>query len=119
MSRRDANGTPGGLLGFGVRPRAFGTAAGGGRVGQLGQPLAYRPSSSGSGSLSSHCVGVNPIARSRMVGQQLEARPLELGRSDGRVVEVLSGLSAGERYAAKNSFVIKAELGKAGASHDH
>jgi cobalt-zinc-cadmium efflux system membrane fusion protein len=52
-------------------------------------------------------------------GQQLEARPLTLGRSDGRFVEVLSGLSAGERYAAKNSFVIKAELGKAGASHDH
>jgi cobalt-zinc-cadmium efflux system membrane fusion protein len=35
------------------------------------------------------------------------------------MVEVLSGLSAGERYAAKNSFVIKADLGKAGASHDH
>lgn len=52
-------------------------------------------------------------------GQQLEARPLTLGRSDGRLVEVLSGLSAGERYAAKNSFVIKAELGKAGASHEH
>ena len=52
-------------------------------------------------------------------GQQLEARPLELGRSDGRVVEVLGGLRAGERYAARNSFVIKAELGKAGASHDH
>ncbi|MBI5926464.1 MAG: efflux RND transporter periplasmic adaptor subunit [Aquabacterium sp.] len=52
-------------------------------------------------------------------GQQLEARPLQLGRSDGRVVEVLSGLNAGERYAAKNSFVIKADLGKAGASHEH
>lgn len=52
-------------------------------------------------------------------GDALEARPLELGRSDGRHVEVLSGLRAGERYAAKNSFVIKAELGKAGASHDH
>ncbi len=52
-------------------------------------------------------------------GDALEARPLELGRSDGRQVEVLSGLRAGERYAAKNSFVIKAELGKAGASHDH
>jgi cobalt-zinc-cadmium efflux system membrane fusion protein len=52
-------------------------------------------------------------------GQQMEARPLTLGRSDGRVVEVLSGLNAGERYAAKNSFVIKAELGKAGASHEH
>ncbi len=49
----------------------------------------------------------------------LEARPLELGRSDGRHIEVLAGLKAGERYAAKNSFVIKAELGKAGASHDH
>jgi membrane fusion protein, heavy metal efflux system len=52
-------------------------------------------------------------------GQQLEARPLTLGRSDGRLVEVLSGLNAGDRYVAKNSFVIKAELGKAGASHDH
>lgn len=52
-------------------------------------------------------------------GDALEARPLELGRSDGRHVEVLGGLKAGERYAAKNSFVIKAELGKAGASHDH
>ncbi|NMG45704.1 efflux RND transporter periplasmic adaptor subunit [Aromatoleum toluvorans] len=52
-------------------------------------------------------------------GDAFEARPLELGRSDGRYVEVLGGLRAGERYAAKNSFVIKAELGKAGASHDH
>jgi cobalt-zinc-cadmium efflux system membrane fusion protein len=52
-------------------------------------------------------------------GDFLEARPLELGRSDGRWVEVLGGLGAGERYAAKNSFLIKAELGKSGASHDH
>ncbi|MGH6648775.1 efflux RND transporter periplasmic adaptor subunit [Aquabacterium sp.] len=51
--------------------------------------------------------------------QHLEARPLELGRRDDRFVEVLSGLNAGEHYAAGNSFVIKAELGKAGASHDH
>ena len=29
------------------------------------------------------------------------------------------GLSAGEQYAARNSFAIKAELGKSGASHDH
>ncbi|MCI0734569.1 MAG: efflux RND transporter periplasmic adaptor subunit [Methylococcaceae bacterium] len=52
-------------------------------------------------------------------GQFFEARPLELGRSDGRMVEVLNGLSAGEQYAAGNSFAIKAELGKAGATHDH
>lgn len=52
-------------------------------------------------------------------GRYFEARPLKLGRSDGRMVEVLNGLSAGEQYAAQNSFAIKAELGKTGASHDH
>lgn len=51
-------------------------------------------------------------------GANFEARPLELGRSDGKFIEVINGLNAGERYAAKNSFLIKAELGKAGASHD-
>ncbi len=48
-----------------------------------------------------------------------EARPLKLGRSDAKMVEVLAGLSAGEKYAARNSYVIKADIGKAGASHDH
>lgn len=52
-------------------------------------------------------------------GNYFEARPLKLGRSDGRVVEVLKGLTAGEQYAAGNSFAIKADLGKAGALHDH
>lgn len=52
-------------------------------------------------------------------GQQFEARPLMLGRSDDRNVEVLKGLNAGERYAAKNSFLVKADIGKAGAEHDH
>ncbi len=52
-------------------------------------------------------------------GNYFEARPLELGRSDGNMVEVLSGLSAGEQYAAGNSFAIKADLGKSGATHDH
>lgn len=52
-------------------------------------------------------------------GDQLEARPITLGRSDGKTVEVLSGLKAGERYAASNSYLIKADIGKAGASHDH
>lgn len=52
-------------------------------------------------------------------GDYFEVRPLELGRSDGEMVEVLKGLDRGERYAGGNSFAIKAELGKAGASHDH
>ena len=52
-------------------------------------------------------------------GEYLEARPLELGRSDGKFVEVVNGLNAGEVYAAANSFLIKADLEKSGASHDH
>jgi membrane fusion protein, heavy metal efflux system len=52
-------------------------------------------------------------------GDAFEARPVQLGRRDSKNVEVLSGLNKGEQYAAGNSFVVKAELGKAGASHDH
>ncbi len=52
-------------------------------------------------------------------GDQFEPRLVELGRSDGRVVEVLGGLLAGERYATKNSYLIKADIGKSGARHDH
>jgi len=52
-------------------------------------------------------------------GGYFEARPLELGRSDGKMVEVLKGFSAGEHYASGNSFAIKADIDKAGASHDH
>ena len=52
-------------------------------------------------------------------GDYFEARPVELGRRDSQYVEILSGLNIGEQYAAGNSFVVKAELGKAGASHDH
>ena len=52
-------------------------------------------------------------------GDWFEARPLELGRSDGKWVEVVSGLKPGEQYAAANSFAVKAEIGKLGATHDH
>lgn len=52
-------------------------------------------------------------------GDWFEARPLELGRSDGQWVEVLSGLKAGDQIAATNSFAVKAEIGKLGATHDH
>jgi len=51
-------------------------------------------------------------------GEFFEARPVKLGRSDGKTVEVVSGLEPGTSYAATGSFVLKADLGKAGASHD-
>lgn len=48
-----------------------------------------------------------------------EPRPLTLGRSGESMVEVLGGLVAGDRYVATNSFLLKAELGKGTAEHDH
>lgn len=52
-------------------------------------------------------------------GNQFEIRPLELGEEDSEWVEVKEGLKAGQTYAADNSFVLKAELGKKAATHDH
>lgn len=46
-------------------------------------------------------------------------REIELGRSDGKHAEVLSGLEPGVSYVAKNSFILKAELGKGEAEHGH
>lgn len=51
-------------------------------------------------------------------GEEFEVRPVELGRSDGQWVEVVKGLALGERYAARNSFVLRSELGKAEAVSD-
>lgn len=48
-----------------------------------------------------------------------EKREVVLGRGDAEGVEVVFGLDPGERYAAVNTFVLKAELGKAEAEHSH
>ena len=47
-----------------------------------------------------------------------EARKISIGRQDSRLVEVIEGLAAGEHVATANTFVLKAELGKAEAGHD-
>ncbi len=52
-------------------------------------------------------------------GDSFEVRPVQLGRSDGKMVEVTKGLNAGEQYAATNSYLIKADIGKSSASHEH
>ncbi len=52
-------------------------------------------------------------------GDKYEIRPLELGRDDGEFVEVLSGIDPGMTYVADKSFVVKADVGKNGATHDH
>lgn len=53
------------------------------------------------------------------VGETYEVRMLELGPKQGNRVEVLGGLEPGERYVTENSYLIKADIEKSGASHDH
>lgn len=53
------------------------------------------------------------------IGSVYEIRPLTLGRTDGRFTEVLAGLNTGDEYVVINSYLIKADLEKSGASHDH
>ncbi|GAC19491.1 efflux RND transporter periplasmic adaptor subunit [Paraglaciecola arctica] len=48
-----------------------------------------------------------------------EPRPVTLGRSDGEVTELLTGLSGNETYVTSNSFILKSEMGKEDAEHGH
>jgi cobalt-zinc-cadmium efflux system membrane fusion protein len=48
-----------------------------------------------------------------------EKREVELGRSDDDAFEVAAGLKPGEDIAVANTFLLKAELGKSEADHDH
>ncbi|MEL0027617.1 MAG: efflux RND transporter periplasmic adaptor subunit [Perlucidibaca sp.] len=50
---------------------------------------------------------------------RLVATPVGTGRQGDGQVEITSGLEAGRRYAARNSFVLKSELGKHAADHAH
>ena len=53
------------------------------------------------------------------VGDTYEVRMLELGAKDNDFIEVIGGLVPGTVYVTDNSFLIKADIEKSGASHDH
>lgn len=53
------------------------------------------------------------------IGNEYEVRMLDLGRRDGEWVEVLGGIESGTRYVTANSYILKADIEKSGASHDH
>jgi len=53
------------------------------------------------------------------VGDTYEVRPVELGKRDAQRVEVLSGLKAGDQVVVEQSYLVKADIEKSGASHDH
>lgn len=53
------------------------------------------------------------------IGETYEVRMLDLGEQDSEFVEVLGGLKPGTEYVTEQSFLIKADIDKSGASHDH
>ena len=52
-------------------------------------------------------------------GDTYTAHAVELGKRDARYVEVLAGLEAGDEVVVEQSYLIKADIGKAGATHEH
>ncbi|UUS62217.1 MULTISPECIES: efflux RND transporter periplasmic adaptor subunit [unclassified Acinetobacter] len=62
------------------------------------------------------------IVESELKGQvHLKAQALKLGQasSDGQWLEVISGLEAGQKYISQGSFLLKSELEKDEAGHEH
>ena len=52
-------------------------------------------------------------------GDRYRERAVTLGRRDGRRVEVTAGLEAGENVVIAQSFLVKADIGKSAAAHEH
>jgi cobalt-zinc-cadmium efflux system membrane fusion protein len=53
------------------------------------------------------------------VGNSYEVRMLELGRRTPEWTQILGGLEPGTDYVTDGAFLIRADIDKAGASHDH
>lgn len=52
-------------------------------------------------------------------GDEYEVRMLQLGRRGAEYTEVLSGIEPGTPYVTEGSFLVRADVEKSGASHDH
>lgn len=52
-------------------------------------------------------------------GETYQFSPLQLGAADSQHVEVLSGIAEGQRYVIENSYLIKADIEKSEAEHEH
>lgn len=52
-------------------------------------------------------------------GDTYEVRPVELGKRDGERVEILSGIKPGDQLVVEQSYLVKADIEKSGASHEH
>jgi cobalt-zinc-cadmium efflux system membrane fusion protein len=54
-----------------------------------------------------------------VAGDRFVPRPVSVGRTGRSKAAITSGLAPGERYAEAGSFLVKAELAKSEAGHDH
>ena len=53
------------------------------------------------------------------IGDEYRFTPLVLGKSDDHFYEVIEGLDSGSDYVSKNSYLIKADIEKSEAEHEH
>nr|WP_027079901.1 efflux RND transporter periplasmic adaptor subunit [Luteimonas mephitis] len=53
------------------------------------------------------------------VGEAYQAQPVEVGQRDGQRVEITAGLNKGDQVVVEESYLIKADIEKSGASHAH
>lgn len=63
-------------------------------------------------------LGGNDVVFVR-VGDVFEGRPVTLSRRNDEFAEVLAGISAGEEIVVEQSYLVKADIEKSGATHDH
>jgi len=52
-------------------------------------------------------------------GTAFEVQPVTPGRSDGELTEIVTGLDVGTLVVVHNAYLLKAELGRSEATHDH
>jgi cobalt-zinc-cadmium efflux system membrane fusion protein len=77
---------------------------------------------------ASAAIAVRMDAIQRLEGREVvfvpeadgfRARPITLGRRGANYAEVTAGLAPGTRYVAKGAFLLKADIGKNEAEHEH
>ena len=52
-------------------------------------------------------------------GDSYRAQPVQTGLRDAERVQVVAGLKQGDRVVVQESYLIKADIEKSGAAHDH
>lgn len=102
------------------------------RISLLNPDMAWRPglfvsvevvSGEADAPVTVHSTAIQTVEDKSVVFVQVrdgyQATPVVLGRSDGKLTHIKQGLAAGTPYAAQGSFILKSELGKDSAGHEH